>query len=314
MNGPGDPVGKGEQEEKQQAEPVMDEAVKQKTGGNEQDILPAVAGQKPVQYDDDGQEDKVIETRKKHAYPSFPIIDETAAKSIVADQPSRPLPKTRAGHGLKNTLDCATFKPMKNAMIAVLLALLLAQAAPADEFKAILGIHASKYLFSSEITYLNRQQKTGLAFGLGYAFEINPKMMLEAHAAFMAKGAKASLEYAPGETASITYSNQALALPLFFKYRLKEGATPYAAIGPEFNFILAHRLVPEHGKSINIADNTSKFIFAVNVALGYELPIGQWGLFAEARYNRWLSDLMKSPDASVKGESVSFLLGGISYL
>ena len=215
---------------------------------------------------------------------------------------------------LKNFPACATFNPMKNAMIAVLLMLLLAQAAPADEVKAMLGIHASDYLFSSEITYLNRQQKTGLAVGLGYAFAINPKMMLEAHAAFMAKGAKASLEYAPGKTASATYSSQMLALPLFFKYRLKEGASPYAAIGPEFNFILAHKLSPEHEKNIDIADNTNKFIFAINVALGYELPIGQWGLFAEARYNRWLSDLMKSPDASVKGKSVSFLLGGVYYL
>jgi opacity protein-like surface antigen len=216
--------------------------------------------------------------------------------------------------GLKNAFVCATFNPMKNAMITVLLTLLLAQAAPANEVKAMLGIQASKYLFSSEITNLNRQQKTGLAFGLGYAFAINPKMTLEAHAAFMAKGSRASLEFAPGETASVTYSNQVLALPLFFEYRLKEGATPYAAIGPEFNFILAHRLVPEHGESIDIADNTNKFIFAINVALGYELPCGQWGLFAEVRYNRWLSDLMKGPDASVKGESVSILLGGIYYL
>jgi opacity protein-like surface antigen len=215
---------------------------------------------------------------------------------------------------LKNTIVCATFNLMKKAMLAVLLTLLLAQTAPADEVKAMLGIHTSKYLFSSEITYLNRQQQTGLSFGLGYAFEINSKIMLEAHAAFMAKGAKASLEYAPGKTVSATYSNQALALPFFFKYRLKEGATPYAAIGPEFNFILAHRLTPERGESINISDNTNKFVFAINIALGYELPLGQWGLFAEARYNRWLSDLMKSPDASVKGESVSFLLGGVYYL
>jgi opacity protein-like surface antigen len=216
---------------------------------------------------------------------------------------------------LKNTFDCDTFKPMKKAMIAVLLTVLLAQAVPADEVKAMLGVHASKYLFSSEITSLNRQQKTGLAFGLGYAFEINPKMMLEAHAVFSEKGAKTELIYAPGKTASGTYRNQAIVLPLFFKYRLKEGASPYAAIGPEFNFILAHKLtIPEYEESFSIFDNTNKFIVAVNIALGYELPLGQWGLFAEARYNRWLSNLMKSPDASVKGESVSFLLGGVYYL
>jgi arabinogalactan endo-1,4-beta-galactosidase len=50
---------------------------------------------------------------------------------------------------LKNTIVCATFNLMKKAMLAVLLTLLLAQTAPADEVKAMLGIHTSKYLFSS---------------------------------------------------------------------------------------------------------------------------------------------------------------------
>jgi opacity protein-like surface antigen len=222
--------------------------------------------------------------------------------------------ETHATTGLKNTRLYATFNPMKKYMLVLILTLLLAQASLANVVKAMLDFHASKYLFSSEITSLNRQQKTGLAFGLGYGFEINPKMMLEAHVVYSGKGAKTELEYAPGKTAPATYSNQAISFPLFFKYRLKEGATPYAAGGPEFNFILAHKLTIEHDESINIADNTNKFIVAVNVALGYELPRGQWGLFAEIRYNRWLSDLLKSPDASVKSEAVSLVLGGIYYL
>ncbi len=193
--------------------------------------------------------------------------------------------------------------------------MLLAQAALADEVKAMLGIHSSKYLFSSEITSLNRQQKTGLAFGLGYAFAINPKMMLEVHAVYNEKGAKTELAYGSGKTTTGTYSNRTISLPLFFTYRLKEGATPYAALGPEFSFILAHKLtIQEYDESFDIADNTNKFIIAFNIALGYEFPFGQWGLFAEIRYNRGLSDLLKSPGASVKSEAASFLLGGIYYL
>lgn len=204
---------------------------------------------------------------------------------------------------------------MSNKIRTALFLFLLTRTAQADEVKAMLGINLSKYLFSSEITFLNRQQKSGLAIGLGYAFEINPKMRLEANAVYNEKGAKTTLEYVPGKTVSGTYSNRSIALPLFFKYRLKEGATPYVALGPEFNFILAHKLtIPEYDPSFNIADNTNKFILAINVALGYELCLGQWGLFAEVRYNRWLSDLWKSPDASMKSESISFLLGGIYYL
>lgn len=212
---------------------------------------------------------------------------------------------------MKNPAACATFMPMKKA-IAVIFSLLLAQAALADEVKAMLGIHSSKYLFSSEITSLNRQQKSGLDIGLGYALAINPKMMLEAQVVFNKKGAKTELPYAPGKTASGTYSNRAISLPLFFRYRFTEGASPYAALGPEFSFILAHKLtIPEYDESFDIIDSTNKFIVAFNVALGYAFPLDQWGLFAEIRYNRGLSDLLKGPGPSVKCESVSFMLGGI---
>ena len=204
--------------------------------------------------------------------------------------------------------------PMKKALAPALF-LLLALAAPASEARIMLGIHSSKYLFSSEVTTLNRQQKSGVAIGLGYELEINPRMSLEADAVYGEKGAKASIEYTPGQTIFGTYSNRALALPILFKYRLKEGRSPYAALGPELNFILAHTLsIPEYEEKFDVSASTNKLIVAINAALGYELPFGRWGLFAEARYNRWLSNLWKSSDASVNSESLSFLLGGIYYL
>jgi hypothetical protein len=216
---------------------------------------------------------------------------------------------------LKNNGKYATFSPMKNKILIAILLVLLTQTAQAGEIKAMLGPSWNKYLFSSEISSLTRQQKTGIGIGLGYAFEINPKMRLEANVLYNEKGAITELEYAPGKTTSGTYSNHSFAFPFFFQYRLKDGPTPYAALGPEINFILAHKLtIPEYKESFDISDNTSKFIVAFNIALGYELPLGRWGLFAEARFNRWLSNLWKSPDASVKSESVSIVLGGIYYL
>jgi hypothetical protein len=198
--------------------------------------------------------------------------------------------------------------------ILFLLLLLPARLAVAGEFKTLLGIHSNKYLFSSEFTSLNRQQKSGLAFGLGYAMEIAPKMKLEAQALYSEKGARASLADMPGKTVPGPYSNTAITVPVFFSYRFREGDSPYVALGPEFNFILSHELaIPEYSEILDIADNTNKLIFALNAALGYELPLGRWGLFAELRYNRWLSDLLKSPDAAVKSESVSFLIGGIYF-
>lgn len=200
-------------------------------------------------------------------------------------------------------------------IILLLVLLLPAQMALAGEVKALLGTHSSKYIFSNEITTLDRQKKSGLAFGLGYSWEIAPKMRLEAQALYGEKGTRATLAYVTGETISGTYSNTGIAVPILFSYSLREGATPYIALGPEFNLILSHELaIPEYEEIFDLADNTKKFVFSVNAALGYRLPLGRWGLFAEVRYNRWLSNLLKNPETSVKSEAVSFLIGGIYSL
>jgi hypothetical protein len=205
--------------------------------------------------------------------------------------------------------------PMNNKILVAILLVLLTRTAQAGEIKAMVGPSWNKYLFSSEISSLTRQQKSGICLGLGYAYEINPRMRLEANVLYNEKGAVTQLEYVPGKTTSGTYSNHSLALPFFFQYRLKEGPTPYAAVGPEFDLILTHKLtIPEYEESFDLSDNTRKFILAFNLALGFELPLGRWGLFAEARFNRWLSSLWKTTDTSVKSESVSIVLGGIYYL
>ena len=64
---------------------------------------------------------------------------------------------------------------MKNKIMAVLFLLLLTRAAPASEIRAMVGPNWSKYLFSSEIDYLNRQQKSGFGVGLGWAMAVNPE-------------------------------------------------------------------------------------------------------------------------------------------
>lgn len=204
---------------------------------------------------------------------------------------------------------------MKNKIAAALFLLLLAQAAPASEIKAMIGMNSSKYLFSSETNSLNRQQKTGFGVGLGWAFNLNQNMKLEINALYSQKGAKASIAYTPNKTVSGFYTNTTIGFPFFFKYKFKEKSSPYAALGPEFVFIVSHHLkIPESGDDFDLFDNTRKFILAFNALLGYEWPIGQWGLFAEVRYSHWLSNFLIDPAATVRSESFTFLLGGVYYL
>lgn len=194
---------------------------------------------------------------------------------------------------------------------AILLLALLPLPLAGGEFKALLGLHNSKYLFASEASSLNRRQRTGLGFGVGYAWTLAPKIRLEAQVLYGEKGAKTSLPYVPGKQAEGTYRNTALSLPLFIAYRFREEATPYVALGPEIDLVLSHTLsIPEYPEAFDLGENTKKLIFAFNAAAGYALPLGSWGLFVELRYNRWVSNLLKGAGAAVNAESISFLIGG----
>ena len=204
---------------------------------------------------------------------------------------------------------------MKKIISATFFTIILFQSMWASDFKAMLGLNSSKYVFSSSTQSLEQQQKSGMAFGLGWAFVIAPKMKLEIEAVYGQKGAKVAITNAPAETVSGIYKNTSIGLPIFFKYQFKENASPYFAFGPEFGLITSHHLIfPESKVNYDLSSTTKKLIIAFNASLGYEIPFDKWGLFAEVRYNRWLSNFLDDPVATMKSESFVFLIGGIYYL
>jgi len=204
---------------------------------------------------------------------------------------------------------------MSKKILVMLFLVMLIRAVQASEIKAMVGPNWSKYLFSSEIDSLARQQKTGYGIGLGWALALSRKMKLEVNALFNEKGANAALEYSPGKTIPGLYKNTSISFPFLYKYQFQEKASPYVALGPEIVFILSHYLqFPTDGEKLDISDNTRKNVLAINFVLGYEYPLGQWSLFAEIRYNRWLSNFLTGSEASVKSESVAIMLGGVYHL
>jgi len=215
---------------------------------------------------------------------------------------------------LKNAADCATFMPMKKKIASVLF-LLLAHALAASEIKGLIGINWSKYLFSADATDLELRNKIGSRIGLGWALDLNLQLQVEIDALISKRGAKTELTYAPGQSISGIYTHTAISVPILFKFKLKRGASPYAALGPEFAFILSHRLqLPDSQESFDLSDNTKKFMLGFEALLGYQLPAGSWRIIAELRYGRWFSNLMKLPEPQAKSESFSFLLGGVYVL
>jgi len=216
---------------------------------------------------------------------------------------------------LKNKGNCANFSQMSKKFLIMFFLLILIQVVQASEIKAMVGPNWNKYLFSSEIDSLARQQKTGFGIGLGWALALNRKMKLEANALFNEKGANAALEYSPEKTIPVLYKNTSISFPFFYKYQFQENASPYVALGPEFVFILSHHLqFLTNGEKLDLSDNTRKNVLAFNFVLGYEYPLGRWGLFVEIRYHRWLSNFLIGSGASVKSESITIMLGGVYHL
>ena len=204
---------------------------------------------------------------------------------------------------------------MKKIISALIFLGVLAHTVPASEIKAMFGMNWNKYLFSDQIDSLNHQQKTGLLAGLGWSLELKDNIQVEINLLYSQKGAKVSLPYGVDHNIAGIYENTTIGVPVLLKYRFNEKASPYAALGPEFVFVLSHHLkIPGSGEDFDILESTKKMVLAFNVLLGYELPIGQWGVFAEFRYNRWLGNFWLGSDAQAKSESFAVLLGGAYYL
>jgi len=204
---------------------------------------------------------------------------------------------------------------MKKQILSVLFILLLVQTVQTKEIKAMAGMNLGKYLFSGPIESLNLRQKIGFDFGFGWVFDLNLNLKLEINAFYSQKGAKASIPYTPEKTVSGYYKNSAINFPVLLKYQFKDKASPYIALGPEFVFVTAHHLVfPESGDDLDLIDNTKKLMLALDALLGYEWPLGKWGVSAEVRYSRRLGNFLIDPEARVGSESITFLIGGIYYL
>lgn len=208
-----------------------------------------------------------------------------------------------------------TLKQMKKTLLAFFIVSFWVQTNLALEIKAMLGLNSSQYIPTSEIATLDLKSKTGLTFGLGAMVALNNKMELELNALFRQGGAKASATYGPDQLVPATYRNNALAFPIFFKYRLLRDESAYIALGPEFTFLLSHHLFfSDEEKDFNLKESSKTFVLAYTAMIGYELPVGDWSLCAEIRYSRWLSSFLRDPETGMKSKSFAFVLGGIYYL
>jgi len=198
---------------------------------------------------------------------------------------------------------------------ALLFLFLFAQSTQANEVKVLVGMNFSKYLFTDTDSTLKSQQKSGMTFGLGWAFDLSPKIKLEFNALYSQGGTKASIAYSPDLSIAGVYRNTSFAVPILIKYDFETWATPYIAVGPEIVFLLSHHLLlPDSEDDFDLRDNTNKFILAVAAIFGYELPFRDWSLTAEIRYRLWLNNFLVDPEFKVKNQSFTLLLGGIYYL
>jgi hypothetical protein len=204
---------------------------------------------------------------------------------------------------------------MKKKLIAILFFFILNGFAWTNQIKVFAGINLNKYLFSGEINSVNHKQKMGLSGGFGYMLDINDKIILEIDACFSQKGTKTSIAYTPDKVVSGIYNNMGISFPILCIYSFKQNPSLYVGLGPELGFIISHHLkIEETDENFNLKNTTKKVFLGFNALVGYSFVFKKTWLFTEIRFNHSFSNLLIDFEATVKNETLIFLIGGIFYL
>ena len=175
------------------------------------------------------------------------------------------------------------------------------------------GLNLTKYgsSFGSETTSFS--QKSGFSGGIAFAYPVSKELSIETDLLFSRKGSGITLLYSANQQFLGIYQYSAISLPLMIKINFFPGTTPYLLLGPEIDFIFAHKLkVPDTQEVFDLKETTNHIGFGINSGIGYEFPIHSFALFFEFRYTIGLSNLLTSntDTEKIKNTSLQLLIGG----
>jgi hypothetical protein len=190
---------------------------------------------------------------------------------------------------------------MKKVKLLVLLFLCLVAAGTFAQYSALSiapGFSIAKQGFPFTGDYM---KKSLFSFdgGIGVEFGITKKFSLQAEIGFSTSG----IVIKDTTGASTKLQNRYLIVPLLVKFYLKPGFSIFG--GPQYGYLLNGRF-KGNDTTIDATGYYKSSDFLVAAGIEYRLPLG---LFASARYQYGLANILKSDEYNVKNRYFSFRIG-----
>lgn len=150
------------------------------------------------------------------------------------------------------------------------------------------------------------ETKTGLIFGVYYAYDLNDSFAIQPELLYIQNGVKVS-----DSGATLKWNFDYLVIPVLAKYKFEASETvkPYIMAGPYLGFKLSAKI---KGESDDVSleadiDEAKGTDFGVVFGGGVGVTMGSGQLLLEARYNLGLSEIME--DYTSKNRSFSLMVG-----
>lgn len=184
----------------------------------------------------------------------------------------------------------------------------------AGGLKLMGGLSMGNLNFSDEISAeAKKTSKMGFMGGLG--FESGGRLAFELDLLYSPGGAVFKDAVDSENKERITFSGNAITLPILLKVRFLPGTTPYILAGGEIGYVLSQKVTitdaAGNDTEEDVTDNINRLLYGIVFGGGAEMKTGGLNLLLEVRYRLGLSNLLKDAQSGqyVKATALSFLLG-----
>ena len=155
----------------------------------------------------------------------------------------------------------------------------------------------------------HKEFKFGFLAGAGYEAPLGGNASLLVRALFKTGGTHIDLS----STTDMTYSGNALAVPVLLKIKLGGGSAPFILAGGYAGYMFSPRVEvdsDEDGTETSIpGKDVNAFVYGLAAGAGYEFELRGMSLVVEAEYMYGLSNLDKTGSAKVRASSINLVVG-----
>jgi hypothetical protein len=151
--------------------------------------------------------------------------------------------------------------------------------------------------------------RLGFLIGVGYEVPVSGAFSLLVQALYATGGTHVDLS----ETSDMTYSGNAITVPVLLRIKPGRGSAPFLMAGGYAGWMFSpRREIDTNGSSFEApirGADVRPFLYGLSAGAGFELRLGTVGMSVNALYSYGLSNLAKTGTAEVRPSALNLLVG-----